>query len=224
MRDGLDPAPLREELGIPTADWPQTPVRGRLAVLTLLKRLETLAARSHQNSSNSSRPPSTDAPTKKRQRRMNASERRRPGGNLGHPDHPPVLLAPTATIALFPEACACGQRGCVALIQSHTHQVLALPCMRPDVTHCLLPQGQCRSCGKRCKATIPADQRSGEGQRLTDCIGAMAGIVGASRSAAQALCPSVFGLPLRACPKSQGKSIFDELAVPLRAINAPDVP
>jgi len=42
----------------------------------------------------------------------------------------------------------------------------------------------------------------------------MAGIVGASRSAVQALCPSVFGLPLRACLKSQGKSIFDELAVP----------
>src|SRR5262245_46636958 len=127
---------------------------------------------------------------------MNAAERRRPGGKLGHPGHPQVLLAPTATISLFPEPCSCGQRGFVDLILYHTHQVLELPCIRPDVTHWLLHQGQCLSCGKLCKATISADQRSGYGPRLTGFIGEMAGIVGASRSAVQDLCTSVFGISL----------------------------
>ena len=56
-RDGLtrqeETAPLPEGLGLPAEDWHQTPVRVRLVVLTLLKRLETLEARSNQNSSNS---------------------------------------------------------------------------------------------------------------------------------------------------------------------------
>jgi transposase len=196
VSDGLDPASLPEGLEIPAEDWRQTPLSVRLVILTLLKRLDTLEARLHQNSSNPGRPPSTDAPAQKRQRRMNAAERRRPGGKPGHPGHPQVLMAPTATISLFPEVCACGQRGLADLILYHTHQVIELPVMRPDVTHWLLHQGQCRSCGKRCKATVPTDQGSGYGPRLTGFVGEMAGIVGASRSAVQDLCTSVFGISL----------------------------
>ena len=196
MSNGLDPAPLPEGLGIPVDDWPKTSVSVRLVVLSLLKRLETLEARLHQHSSNSSRPPSTDAPATKRQRRKTAAERRKPGGKQGHPGHPQVLLAPTATVALFPEGCACGQRALGELSPYHTHQVIELPVIRPDVTHWLLHQGQCLACGTLCKATVPADQVSGYGPRLTGFVGEMAGIVGASRSAGQDLCTSVFGIPL----------------------------
>jgi transposase len=79
---------------------------------------------------------------------------------------------------------------------SHTHQVIELPVIRPDVTHWLLHQGQCRSCGTFCKATDPVDQVSGYGPRLSGFVREMAGIVGASRSAVQDLCASVFGIPL----------------------------
>jgi transposase len=79
VSDGLDPTPLPEGLGIPPEDWPQTSVSVRLVMRTLLKRLEALEARLTQNSSNSSRPPSTDAPATKRQRRRQAAERRQPG-------------------------------------------------------------------------------------------------------------------------------------------------
>jgi transposase len=47
----------------------------RSQFLSLLKRVEALEARVNRDSSNSSRPPSTDAPAKKRQRRMQAAER-----------------------------------------------------------------------------------------------------------------------------------------------------
>jgi transposase len=192
----LDPAPIPEGLGIPADAWYQTPESVRLVMLALLKRLETLEARGNQNSSNSSRPPSTDAPTTKHQRRIPATERRKPGGKPGHPGHPQVRLSPTATIALFSEGCSCGHREFVELTPYHIQQVIELPVIRPDVTHWLLHQGQYLSCGKLCKATIPSDQISGYGPRLTGFVGELAGIVGASRSALQDLCTSVFGVPL----------------------------
>ena len=84
MSDRHDPAPLPDGLDLPVAEWQQTPRSVRLLGLALLKRLE---ARMHQNLSNSSRPPSTDAPTTKRQRRRPAAERRKPGGKPGNPSH-----------------------------------------------------------------------------------------------------------------------------------------
>jgi transposase len=196
VSDLLDPTPLPEGLPIPAAEWQQTPRSVRLVVLTLLKRLEALEARLRQDSSNSSRPPSTDVPLKKRQRRMPAAERRKPGAKPGHPGHPHVLLEPTTTVSLLPEVCACGQRELAELTPYHTHQVIELPVIYPEVTHWLLHQGRCLSCGKLCKATLPVEHTSGYGPRLTAYVGEMAGMVGASRSAVQALCASVFGIPL----------------------------
>ena len=109
MSDGRDPAPLPEGCGIPVEEGQQTPLRVRLVVLPLLTRLAALAARRHQDSSNSSRPPSTEPPATKRQRRTKAAERRKAGAKPGPPGHQQVLLAPPATVALFPDACACGQ-------------------------------------------------------------------------------------------------------------------
>jgi hypothetical protein len=68
--------------------------------------------------------------------------------------------------------------------------------MRPEVTHWLRYQGRCLSCGTLCKAPIPSHHPSGDGPRLTGCIGEMAGIVGASRRAVQDRCASVFGITL----------------------------
>jgi transposase len=59
-----------------------------------------------------------------------------------------------------------------------------------------LHQGQCPSCGTLGKASLPVEQRSGDGPRLTSCIGEIAGSVGASRRAVQDLCASVCGIPL----------------------------
>jgi transposase len=158
---GLDSAPLPEGLAIPVEDWHQTPVRVRLGVRPLLKRLDTLEARLPQPSSTSSRPPSTDAPATKRQRRTPAAEPRKPGGKRGPPGPPQVLLEPTATLSRFPAGCAGGPRELVELTPYPTHQVIARPIMRPDVPHGRLPPGQCLACGTLCTATVPAAQGSG---------------------------------------------------------------
>ena len=72
----------------------------------------------------------------------------------------------------------------------------------------MLHQGQCLACGKRCKATVPADQGSGYGPRLTGFVGEIAGIVGASRSVVQDLCTSVFGIPHIPHPPGFDEYIF----------------
>jgi hypothetical protein len=71
--------------------------------------------------------------------------------------------------------------------------------MRPEGPHWRRHQGQCRSCGKRGQATVPADQVSGYGPRLTGGIGERAGRVGVRRRAVHALCAAVC-----AVPRSQG--------------------
>jgi transposase len=136
---GSDPMPLPDGLAIPAEDWQQTPTSVRHQFLSLLKRVEALEARLHRDSSNSSRPPSTDAPSAKRQRRTPAVERRKPGAKPGHPDHQQVLLEPTASVSLLPDACACGHREFVEGTLSYTHQVIELPVIRPEVTHWRVP-------------------------------------------------------------------------------------
>jgi transposase len=194
-------SPFPKELGIPAEDWHQTPLSVRVGLLPLLKRLEALEARLPKGSSNSRRPPSTDAPSTKRQRRTQTAERRKAGAKPGHPGHQQVLLEPTATVTLFPDVCTCGHSVFADLRPYHIHQVIELPVIRPEVTHWRLHQGWCLSCGTLCKATIPSEPGSGYGPRVTRFVGEMTGRVGASRSAVQDLCASLLGIPL-----SKGRS------------------
>ena len=60
--------PLPPKPGIPVSDWQQTPTTVQDEFLSLLKRVDALESRLHRNSSNSSRPPSTDSAAKKRDR------------------------------------------------------------------------------------------------------------------------------------------------------------
>ena len=53
------------EWDIPAADWQQTPPSVQTLVLSLLKRLEALESRLHQDSTTSNRPPSSDVPYNK---------------------------------------------------------------------------------------------------------------------------------------------------------------
>jgi hypothetical protein len=63
---------LPPELGIPESDWQRTPTTVQGEFLSLLKRVDALESRLHRDSSNSSRPPSTDSAAKKRERRQEA--------------------------------------------------------------------------------------------------------------------------------------------------------
>jgi transposase len=133
----------------------------------LQERVESLEARLHQNSTTSSRPPSSDSPYKKPRRHSGSKGSRKGGGKPGHPGHRQVLLAPTSVEDLLPESCACGS-GELDLIQPYsTHQVIELPPIEMEVTHWVLHQGRCLGCGGWQKAQVPGEPVTGYGPRLS---------------------------------------------------------
>src|SRR3954470_22370207 len=96
-------------------DWTHTPTAVQAYVYTLQDeltqlraRVDALEARLRQNSTTSSRPPSSDSPYKKPQRPASSTTPRKAGGKPGHPGHRQVLLPPTTVQELRPKQCACG--------------------------------------------------------------------------------------------------------------------
>jgi transposase len=184
-------------------DWTQTPpavqayVRPlRDEVEQLHNRVETLEARLTQNSTTSSRPPSSDSPYKKPRQRPNATTRRKAGGKSGHPGHRQVLLAPTTGHEVRPERCACGNTTLALRRPYDTHQVLELPPIAMEVTHWVLHQGWCGDCGRWTKAQVPAEQRLGYGPRFSALMGELAGTYGNGRRMVQTFCASVLQVPI----------------------------
>src|SRR5215510_8130989 len=184
-------------------DWAQTPLAVQAYVRTLRdeveqlhNRVETLEARLTQNSTTSSRPPSSDSPYKKPRQRPNATTRRKAGGKPGHPGHRQVLLAPTTVHEVRPERCACGNTTWALLRPYYTHQVLELPPIAMEVTHWVLHQGWCGDCGRWTKAQVPAAQRIGYGPRFSALMAELAGTYGNGRRMVQTFCASVLGVPI----------------------------
>jgi transposase len=184
-------------------DWEQTPLAVQAYVRTLRDevaqlhdRVETLEARLAQNSTTSSRPPSSDAPFKKPRRHTTSTTPRKAGGKPGHPGHRQVLLPPTTVKELRPERCPCGSTTFTLTTPYHTHQVLELPPITMDVTHWVLHRGWCPDCGRWRKAQVPAEHATGYGPRLSALMGEVAGAYGNGRRIVQTLCASVLHVPI----------------------------
>jgi transposase len=184
-------------------DWAQTPLAVQAYVRTLrdeVKQLhdvvETLEARLQQNSTTSSRPPSSDSPYKKPRLRTTAATPRKAGGKLGHPGHRQVLLPPTTVREVRPERCACGNMTLTLLKPYHTHQVIELPAIAMEVTHWVLHQGWCVDCGCWTKAQVPAAHATGYGPRFSALMGELAGTYGNGRRIVQTFCASVLQVPI----------------------------
>jgi transposase len=184
-------------------DWEQTPpaVQAYLHTLRdemgqLQERVANLEARLNQNSTTSSRPPSSDSPYKKPRRRTGSKGSRKGGGKAGHAGHRQVLLSPTTVADLLPEPCECGNAEFALVSPYYTHQVLELPPIEMEVTHWVLHQGCCQGCGQWRKAQVPSEHTTGYGPRLSALMGELAGIYGNGRRMVQSFCHSVLGVPI----------------------------
>ena len=110
---------MSQEPPIPKELWDLIPAAAQAALLAVLGHLQTelgdlrqqvaeLNARLGQNSQNSSKPPSSDAPSIKRPPPREPSGRRR-GAEPGHEPHRRPLLPPDEEIPRKPSACRrCG--------------------------------------------------------------------------------------------------------------------
>src|SRR5439155_23953944 len=138
-----------------------------LRIAQLEQRVRELEQRLGQNSVNSSRPPSSDAPTVKRPPPKPPSGRSR-GGQPGHLFHARPMLPPDQCLTLKPKTC----RRCGHALQGtdpnpFRHQVVEMPEPKPDVTEYQLHRLACSCCGTTTCAVLPAGVPTGcSGPRL----------------------------------------------------------
>lgn len=159
----------------------------------LKQRIEALEQRLNANSDNSSKPPSTDSPYKKKK---DAGTKGKAGGKKGHKGSRYQMLEPTEVKKLPPEQCVCGSRSFVNEKTVYTHQHLELPEVKLKVTHFELQRAECACCGKVGKGTLPPPYKTGYGPRLSAVIAELAGGHGDSRSTIQNFCASVLGFSI----------------------------
>jgi transposase len=200
-----DAAPIPGDL------WDQIPPAARAAILalvqsyeqrlaTLQQRVEQLEQQLGQNSTNSSRPPSSDPPTVKRAPPRPPSGRRS-GGQPGHARQRRPLLPPTQPpIPLKPSACRqCGRALHGSDPEPLRHQVIEVPVVRPDVTEYQLHRLRCAGCGRTTCASLPAGvPAGGEGPRLQATVALLTGAYRLSKRQVERLGAEVLGVPLSA--------------------------
>ncbi len=163
----------------------------------LEKRTEALEVQTKKNSQNSSKPPSSDSPFKKREKKTIKRKRKR-GGQKGHKGYKQAILEPTKVVPIIPDRCACGnwQLDTERMKPFYTHQHIELPEMKMNVTHYVLHKCQCKNCGKTIKAKLPKENQVGYGPRLSALIAELSGIEGSSRLTVQDFCQSVLNFPI----------------------------
>jgi transposase len=167
----------------------------------LRARVQELEARQGQNSTNSSRPPSSDPPASLPRPATPPTGRRR-GGQPGHPPHQRALLPPDqvdAVVEHWPAHCRRCQAPLVptAVGEPVRHQVTELPPVRAVVTEHQLQHVQCVACGTTTCAGLPADVPAGAfGPRLQATVAVLAGRYRLSRREVVGVCTDVLGAPL----------------------------
>jgi hypothetical protein len=143
--------------------------------------LERQLAGRKRNSTNSSKPPSSDGLAgEQRPRGRKRKGRRKPGGQPGHPGHHRRLApaaAVSATEVLLPEQCGhCGEKLPQEPSQVTTqgeprrHQVTEVPPVKAHITEYQLPNVVCGDCGKVTRAPLPEEIRGDFGPQLTALI------------------------------------------------------
>lgn len=159
----------------------------------LEREVRELRAQLRKDSSNSSKPPSSDPPWKKPEERRRPGERKR-GGQPGHDGHERTRVKPDAVVDVRPAECAhCGEalRG-----DDHcptVHQVTEVPEVVARVTEYRLHALCCTHCDRRTAATLPDDvPRSAFGPRLQAIVALLTGYFHLSKRNAENMLEDIF--------------------------------
>lgn len=160
------------------------------------KKIAILTEEKNQNSSNSSKPPSTDQPNVPKPHQKRKSGRKR-GGQPGHQGQSRLLYALKDCISVtdcYPTQCRCCGEGLSGQdLQPYRHQVGEIPPVTPRVEEYRLHQMRCPSCGSATRAPMPSGvPSSGYGARVVAMVGVLSGVYRHScrmvHSAMQDLC------------------------------------
>jgi transposase len=163
----------------------------------LTKRVAELEARLNQNSTNSSKPPSSDPPGAPR--KATTPTGRKPGGQPGHKHHKRELIPAeqvTSVVELIPERC----RGCKAPLAGtdgdpERHQTVEVPPITPVITEYRCHALTCK-CGVTTRADLPDEAAHVFGERLTAVIGLLSGKYRLSKRLVQSALSDLLGVDL----------------------------
>lgn len=176
----------------------------KLTTARLEARIVELTNRLNQNSSNSSKPPSSDPPWNK-QSNAKPKSQNKPGGQPGHPGHYRVLLPKervNKTVPFFPKKCdGCGaplpQKPPAGSPEPTLHQLLELPEQALHVTQYEGRACRCGKCGYVTRAEIPPEIRAHTlGPRLTAFIAVLTGAYHLSKRQVQGFFETALGVPI----------------------------
>jgi transposase len=169
-------------------------------VQDLNQQVNELRARLDQNSTNSSKPPSTDPIGVKRKPPVPPSKRRR-GGQKGHPRRTRVLVPPERVASVTeckPAECRrCGHSLSGEDAEPRRHQVAELPPIEPEVHEYRLHRLLCPHCQTvTCGALPDGVPRTAFGPRLHAVLSVLAGAYRLSKRQVAQLCSDLLGLTI----------------------------
>jgi transposase len=199
----VTPTTLDEAVVLLRALWEEN-VALRVENAALRERVVDLEARVAQDSTNSSRPPSSDPPATPAPPPRPPTGRKR-GAQPGHPPARRQLLPPEAVdhvVRHWPARC----QHCQAALTDGPrevvgapvrHQVTELPPVRAEVTEHQLSRVRCRRCGGETRASLPPDVPAGAfGPRLQAAVALLSGRYRLSRREVAAVCDDLLGARL----------------------------
>jgi transposase len=169
-------------------------------IAELKQQVQELKARLDQNSTNSSRPPSTDPIGLKRKPPAPPSKKRR-GGQKGHSRRTRELAPPervaTVTDCKPPECRRCGHALSGDDDEPRRHQVAELPPIEPEVHEYRLHRLCCRHCNTVTCGVLPDGvPRTAFGPRLHAVLSVFTGAYRLSKRQVSQLCSDLLGLTI----------------------------
>ena len=153
-------------------------------IARLEERIRDLEARQGLNSTNSSKPPSSDGPGVPRREKKPKGRKR--GGQPGHQGHHRMLLPPDRVdevVVHAPESCEhCGHSlaGAEEALPAQVHQVVEMPAVRAEVKEYRMRCLRCPKCSGLTRAPLPEGGKH-FGPRLTALVAVLAGYYRMSR-------------------------------------------
>src|SRR3954469_4974473 len=169
-------------------------------IIELRQDVQDLKARLDQNSTNSSKPPSTDPIGVKRKPPEPPSKKRR-GGQKGHPRRMRALVPPEHVASVTdckPTQCRrCGHILSGEDAEPRRHQVAELPPIEPEVHEYRLHRLCCPHCQTVTSGALPEGvPRTAFGPRLHAALGVLTGAYRLSKRQVTRLCSDLLGLTI----------------------------
>src|SRR6201989_1597454 len=167
-------------------------------IAELQERVRELEARLGLNSTNSSKPPSSDGPGVPRAAKQPKGRKR--VGQHGHKGHHRMLLPPGRVDHVrvhAPETCErCGHSlvGAEEMLPAQVHQVVEVPPVRAEMTEHRMLCLRCPGCSAPNRAAVPAGGK-GFGPRVSALVGVLVGHYRMSRRSVTDLLGQLLDVP-----------------------------